>query len=30
MDDALGACAAGCSICPHTGNLLPARMPDRS
>lgn len=30
MDDALGACAAGCAICPQTGNLLPARAPDRS
>lgn len=30
MDEALGACAAGCAICPQTGNLLPARAPDRS
>jgi len=30
MDEALGACATGCAICPQTGNLLPARAPDRS
>jgi bacterioferritin-associated ferredoxin len=30
MDDTIGACAAGCSICPYTGTLLAAQAPERS
>lgn len=30
MDEALGACQAGCRICPHTGQILAAASSDRS